>query len=196
MASCIPSILLWEEPALSLAAFLPPLAALAALTCSSLVSVLAWAALLLLAGVAGIKLYVYVMVHLLAKLPPDWDPLAPVYRLELTVPGDRVAALSHTATDLLNSTLGELRRLFLAESLVDTAKFGASLYCLTYIGSWFNLLSLVILAWCALFSLPRLYRDNQAAVDEVVTSVTSKVDELKGMVSSSLPAGAGGRKED
>ena len=27
-----------------------------------------------------------------------------------------------------------MRRLFLAESIIDTLKFGASLYCLTYIG--------------------------------------------------------------
>ena len=30
---------------------------------------------------------------------------------------------------------GELKRLFMAESILDTAKFGLSLYCLTYIGT-------------------------------------------------------------
>ena len=51
----------------------------------------------------------------------------------------------------------------------------ANLYCLTYKdhgvsedndecvdpGSWFNLLTLLIVAWCALFVLPKLYLNNQ-----------------------------------
>jgi len=88
----------------------------------------------------------------------------------------------------VNSAIGELRRLFLAESILDTAKFGASLYCLTYIGCWFNLLTLVIVAWCALFSLPRLYLNNQETVDDLVGSVMGKMDELKGKVNAVVPA--------
>merc|ERR1719431_2384533 len=129
------------------------------------------------------------MVTLLGKLPPDSssDPLAILTTLDLTIPADCVLGVSHTATDIVNSTLGELRRLFLAESILDTVKFGASLYCLTYIGSWFNLVTLVIVAWCALFSLPRLYLNNQESVDDLVSSVMGKVDELKGKVNAVVP---------
>lgn len=202
-SSSIPPLLLWTDTPSSAAVFLPPLLLLVALTKTSLISVLAWLSLLLLAVVAGGRLYVFVMVNLLAKLPADSpDPLAMLYNVELTVPADRVAGLSHTATDLVNSVLGELKRLFLAESILDTAKFGLSLYCLTYIGSWFNLLTLVILAWCALFSLPRLYVNNQVAVDEVVASVMGKVnevqgkmDEVKGKVNSVIPVGGGAKEE-
>merc|ERR1712110_926565 len=124
------------------------------------------------------------MVNLLAKLPNDGssDPLSVVYDVDLTIPADKVAGLSHMATDVVNSTLGELRRLFLAESIIDTIKFGASLYCLTYIGSWFNLLTLLIVAWCALFVLPKLYLNNQESVDETVNMVMGKVNGIKGTV--------------
>merc|ERR1719300_1854102 len=112
------------------------------------------------------------------------------------------AGLSHMATDVVNSTLGELRRLFLAESIIDTIKFGASLYCLTYIGSWFNLLTLLIIGWCALFALPKVYLNNQESVDETVSMVMGKVEgirgtvgEIKEKVDAVVPIGAGVKEE-
>jgi len=36
-----------------------------------------------------------------------------------------------------------------------------AMYLLTYIGGWFNGLTIIISAWVATFSVPRLYRDNQ-----------------------------------
>ena len=47
-------------------------------------------------------------------------------------------------------------RLFLVENMVDTIKFGLSLWCLTYIGSWFNAMTLVILAWVTAFTVPKV----------------------------------------
>ena len=44
---------------------------------------------------------------------------------------------------------------------MDTIKFGLSLWGLTYIGSWFNAMTLIILAWVAAFSIPKLYKMNQ-----------------------------------
>jgi hypothetical protein len=36
-----------------------------------------------------------------------------------------------------------------------------AMYMLTYIGGWINGLSIVIGAWVAVFSVPRIYKDNQ-----------------------------------
>ena len=44
---------------------------------------------------------------------------------------------------------------------VDTVKFGLSLWFLTYIGAWFNAMTLIVLAWLAAFSLPKAYLMNQ-----------------------------------
>ena len=52
----------------------------------------------------------------------------------MTVPAENVVDLSNYATDIINSGLAELKRLFFCENVIDTAKFGLSLYCLTYIG--------------------------------------------------------------
>jgi len=188
----LPAILTWTEPEKSGVLFAPVLLALLGLCYNSLISVLAYSALALLTLVAGCKTYTYVMVKVLKKLPaePSSDPLTPFYDINLEVPADSVVNLSAYVTDIVNSGLSELRRLFLAENLLDSAKFGISLYCLTYIGSWFNLLTLVILAWVALFTLPKLYLNNQPAVDDVVEKLKAQVLELQGKVVSFLPAAA------
>jgi uncharacterized membrane protein len=67
-------------------------------------------------------------------------------------------------------------------------KFGLCLYVLTFIGSWFNALTLVILAWVGLFTLPKIYLNNQDQVDEVMAKVKVQVDEVKGKVMDVLPA--------
>merc|ERR1711934_453843 len=73
-------------------------------------------------------------------------------------------------------------------SPVDTLKFGLCLYVLTYVGAWFNALTLVILAWIGVFTLPKLYLNNQVAVDEMVTKVAGQVNEVKTKVVEALPA--------
>ena len=67
-------------------------------------------------------------------------------------------------------------------------KFGLCLYVLTYVGAWFNALTLVILAWIGVFTLPKLYLINQAAVDKVVGKVAGQVNEVKAKMVEALPA--------
>jgi len=38
------------------------------------------------------------------------------------------------------------------------------MYLLTYVGGFFNGLTVIITGWVATFSIPRLYRDNQVSV--------------------------------
>merc|ERR1712062_856547 len=95
--------------------------------------------------------------------------------------------MSPCIASVVNKTTTELRRLFLVDSMVDTIKFGLSLWLLTYIGAWFNALTLVILAWVAFFTLPKLYVNNQAQVDEVVEKVMAQVNEVKAKVVALIP---------
>lgn len=54
-----------------------------------------------------------------------------------------------------NAAVSELRRLFLVEDFVDSLKFGVLLWCLTYVGSWFNGMTLIIIGKfsCTLYSI-------------------------------------------
>lgn len=64
---------------------------------------------------------------------------------ELALPQEKVQQIANVGVVHINAFLAELRRLFLVEDLVDSIKFGLLLWCLTYLGAWFNGMTLVIL---------------------------------------------------
>ncbi len=64
---------------------------------------------------------------------------------DVTIPTEKIHEVADLSAARLNASLLELRRLFLVEDLVDSIKFAVLLWCFTYVGSWFNGLTLVIL---------------------------------------------------
>ncbi|KAG8328851.1 hypothetical protein J6590_100229, partial [Homalodisca vitripennis] len=98
--------------------------------------------------------------------------------LELSLPQDKVREIVDTAVVHINAAIVELRRLFLVEDLVDSIKFGVCLWCLTYVGAIFNGMTLVILVFVALFTVPRIYENNKASIDTYIDMGRSKVAEI------------------
>ena len=182
----MPAIVYWEDPVVSGGVFGAVLVVLLALSSYSLITVVSYTCLTLLMVVLGVKVYSYVMV-MMKKAEPGSDPLAKVSAMPVTIPDDTITNMSPCLASVVNKTTTELRRLFLVEDMVDTIKFGLSLWLLTYIGSWFNMLTLLILAWVTLFSAPKLYVLNQAQVDEVMGQVMSQIEEVKGKVLAMIP---------
>ena len=70
---------------------------------------------------------------------------------------------------------------------MDTLKFGLSLYVMTYVGACFNLLTLSIFSWIAIFTAPRLYISHHALLDDVAGKAVGKVNQVKAKVMESLP---------
>ena len=64
------------------------------------------------------------------------------------------------------------------------------MYMLTYVGRIINGLTILILIWVSIFSAPRIYRDNQAKIDEAIGPIKIKIDELMSKVKG------GAKKED
>jgi len=181
------SLVYWQDPILTGAVFGSVLTALISLCYCSLLSVTAYSALALLTAVGGIKLYSFVMVKA-GKAMQDSDPLACVSSVKLSVPEEAIRDHSGCIAGTINFLLSKARSLFLVENPVDTLKFGLCLYVLTYVGAWFNALTLVTMAWVAIFTLPKLYLNNQPQVDEVIAKVKAQVDEIKDKVIEALPA--------
>ena len=100
--------------------------------------------------------------------------------MSLSVPEDLITAHAPGVTGAINAALTRAKALFLLTNLVrllsvtltilimlaqvDTLEFGL---CLTFLGAWFNALTLVTLVWVAAFTLPKLYLKSQAAVAEL-----------------------------
>lgn len=68
-----------------------------------------------------------------------------VLDLDLTLPAEKVHEFADVAVAHVNAAMSELRRLFLVEDFVDSLKFGVLLWCLSYVGSWFNGMTLIII---------------------------------------------------
>jgi len=191
----LPSILYWEDPIQTGAIFGTVLVILLSLASYSLITVVSYTCITLLLVVVGVKAYSYVMV-MMKKAEPGSNPLSMVEAMPVTVPAETISNMSPCVAGSINKMTTELRRLFLVEDMVDTIKFGLSLWLLTYIGSWFNMLTLLILAWILLFSTPKLYQQNQAQVDEVLGQVMTQVEDVKGKVLALIPNKAAVKKED
>jgi len=176
----------WDNPAASAGMFSGVLALLVSICYYSLVSVLAYISLGLLAAIMAIKVYSTVMVFM-KKTEPGSDPLQCVQCADLSIPPEKVADITGFLVDVINPSIMELRRLFLLESIFDTVKFILCLWGLTYIGSWFNMMTLIILTWVGFFTLPLVYKNNQAAVDDVVGQVNSQISDIKEKVMGVIP---------
>jgi len=103
------------------------------------------------------------------------------------IPKDKVAECAELCTERINAAVRELKRLFLVEDIVDSIKFGVALWVLSYIGAWFNLLTLVIIDVVLIFTLPKIYEEHQTKIDEYAGIAYSKVCELAAQAKSKLP---------
>lgn len=68
-----------------------------------------------------------------------------ILEVELTLPSEKVHEVADVAVAHANAAVAELRRLFLVEDFIDSLKFGVVLWCFTYLGSWFNGMTLIII---------------------------------------------------
>merc|ERR1712203_814381 len=177
----------WEDPIYSGVVFGTVLITLVSICYYSLISVLAYVSLSLLLAVIGIKIYTYVMVTFLKK--ETVNPIAKFAGCDMTIPADTVNDYANRATDKLNCAIKELRRLFMVDNMLDSIKFGLSLWVLTYIGSWFNAMTLLIMAWVGLFSIPKVYVNNKAQIDPVLDQVKAKLNEVSDKVTALMPQG-------
>lgn len=98
--------------------------------------------------------------------------------LDLTLNPDKVREITDLAVVHVNTAIVELRRRFLVEDLIDSIKFGVLLWCLTYVGAWFNGLSLLIIAYVGLFTIPKVYENNKTQIDANIEIVKGKINEV------------------
>ncbi|CAH0581066.1 unnamed protein product [Chrysodeixis includens] len=190
----VESLIYWRSAAHSGAALGAGLALLVALACCSVVSVLAYASLLALSAAVAFRIYKNVLQAV--QKTNDGHPFKWLLQQDISVPAERAQALAAAATAHLNAALAELRRLFLVEDLVDSLKFGVLLWCLTYVGACFNGITLIILGWIALFTLPKAYEMNKAQVDANLEFVRGKINEISAKVRAAVPLGRKAEDKD
>jgi hypothetical protein len=87
----------------------------------------------------------------------------------------------------VNCVLSQTRDLIFVNKFVNTLKFGVSAWILSYIGEWFNGLSLVIVGVIAAFTAPPLYKKYETEINQQVGVVMKKLNQVVSQVKSKIP---------
>ncbi|XP_005001380.1 reticulon-2 isoform X1 [Cavia porcellus] len=170
-------LLYWKDTRTSGVVFTGLMVSLLCLLHFSIVSVAAHVALLLLC--ATISLRVYRKVLQAVHRGDGANPFQAYLDVDLTLTREQTEHLSQQIASHVVSTATQLRHFFLVEDLVDSLKLALLFYILTFVGAVFNGLTLLILGVIALFTVPLLYRQHQAQIDQYVGLVTNQLSHIK-----------------
>ncbi|ESP02876.1 hypothetical protein LOTGIDRAFT_230377 [Lottia gigantea] len=151
----------------------------------SVLSVVAYLSLALLTVTLSFRVYKNIMGAV--QKSNEGHPFKQYLEADLELPEDKVKPAVETILSHINCTAKEVRRLFLIEDLVDSIKFGILLWLLTYIGSWFNGMTLIILGVVAIFTLPKVYETYKVQIDNYVGMATTQINKVMTQVQEKVP---------
>jgi hypothetical protein len=183
----VESLIYWRDPKKSGPVFGIGLVLLIAMSCFSLISVFAYVSLIALLGTICFRIYKNILQAV--QKTSEGHPFQEFLDLDLSLSQEKIQQIVTVGVAHLNALVAELRRLFLVEDLIDSIKFGLLLWCLTYLGAWFNGMTLVIIAFVALFTLPKVYENNKQTIDTNLDLVRSKITEITDKVKAAIPIG-------
>lgn len=162
-----------------------------ALTFFSIISVVAYSALGLILASSLIRVYKAIMNTLgkSTETPFDhvWDK---VLSLNVSLSPEKTHEFLDASLGSLNSSFVYFKQVLLVEDKFATLKVGLFLYLLTYIGAWFNGMTLITVTYLALFSVPVFYEKNKTKIDEYVNFATGQVTSVISKVSSTVLGGS------
>ncbi|XP_034936559.1 reticulon-1-A-like isoform X5 [Chelonus insularis] len=181
------SLIYWRQPEKTGLVFGITLGILFSLAYFSLISVFSYVALLTLVGTMGFRIYKTILQAI--QKTSDGHPFKDILELDLTLPSEKVHEVADIAVAHVNAAIFELRRLFLIEDFIDSLKLGVGLWCLTYVGSWFNGMTLIIIGVVALFTLPKVYETNKTQIDQNLALVQGKINEITAYIKAAIPLG-------
>ncbi|KAM8860291.1 uncharacterized protein AB9W97_019885 isoform 2-T2 [Spinachia spinachia] len=178
-------LLYWRDVKKTGVVFGAALLLLLSLTVCSIVSVCSYIGLALLSVTICFRIYKGILQAI--QKSDEGHPFKQYLDQEVALSEDVVHKYSDLALAKLNKTVGELRRLFLVEDLIDSIKFAGLMWILTYVGSLFNGLTILILVLIGVFSCPIVYEKHQAQIDHYVALVNNQVKDVVGKVQAKVP---------
>lgn len=178
-------LLYWKDTRTSGVVFTGLMVSLLCLLHFSIVSVAAHVALLLLCGTISLRVYRKVL-HAVHR-GDGANPFQAYLDVDLTLTREQTARLSQQIASQVVFAATQLRHFFLVEDLVDSLKLALLFYILTFVGAVFNGLTLLILGVIGLFTVPLLYRQHQAQIDQYVGLVTNQLSHIKAKIRAKIP---------
>jgi len=151
----------------------------------SVLSVVAYLSLAILAVTLSFRVYKNIMQAV--QKSGEGHPFKDYLEADIELNDQKTSKVVKLVMKHTNNTVRELRRLFLVEDLVDTIKFGLLLWVLTYIGSWFNGMTLIINSVVIVFTLPKVYETYKVQIDNYLAMARSQFNKILHQVQSKLP---------
>ncbi|XP_023391119.1 reticulon-2 isoform X4 [Pteropus vampyrus] len=185
MGSKVADLLYWKDTRTSGVVFTGLMVSLLCLLHFSIVSVAAHVALLLLCGTISLRVYRKVL-HAVHR-GDSINPFQVYLDVDLTLTREQTERLSQQIASQVVSAATQLRHFFLVEDLVDSLKLALLFYILTFVGAVFNGLTLLILGVIGLFTVPLLYRQHQAQIDQYVGLVNNQLSHIKAKIRAKIP---------
>jgi len=183
--SKVVDLVYWKDLKKSGIVFGAGLVLLFSLVFYTVLSLVAYVSLLALAVTISFRIYKNILAAV--QKSQDGHPFKEYLEKDIEVSKGRAHHIADTIICYVNKIAAELRRLFLAEDLVDSIKFGILLWLATYIGAWFNGLTLAILAFVAAFTFPKVYETHKEQIDGYVKIAHDKINEFVDLAKSKVP---------
>ncbi|KAI7805891.1 reticulon-1, partial [Triplophysa rosa] len=178
-------LLHWRDVKQSGLMFGSVLLLLFSLTQFSVVSVIAYLALAVLSATISFRIYKSVMQAV--QKTDEGHPFKAYLEVNIALSADQISKYVDKIQMYVNSTMKELRRLFLVQDLVDSIKFAVLMWLLTYVGALFNGLTLMILVVISMFSVPVVYEKYQTQIDQYLGLVRTQVNSIMGKIREKVP---------
>uniref|UniRef100_A0A2C9L6P3 Reticulon-like protein n=1 Tax=Biomphalaria glabrata TaxID=6526 RepID=A0A2C9L6P3_BIOGL len=158
---------------------------LVSLAIFSVLSVIAYLSLAVLTVTFSFVVYKKIMAAV--QKSNDGHPFKPFLEMDISLSESKLKSVIQSVLKNVNCLTHELRRLFLIEDIVDSIKFGLLLWVLTYIGSWFSGMFLIILDIVLLFTVPKVYETYQVQIDNYIGLAKAQVNNIITIIQSKLP---------
>jgi hypothetical protein len=181
----VKDLIYWRDVKKSGVVFGGLLVLLVALALLSIISVVAYLSLTALA--ITFSFVIYKKVTGAVRKSTDGHPFSCLLDREINLNEDKLKPVIQTVLRKVNAVAQELRHLFLIEDTVDSIKFGVLLWALTYIGSWFSDLALIITVTVLVFTVPKLYETYQVQIDNYVGLAKAQINTYLSIIQSKVP---------
>ncbi|XP_064790153.1 reticulon-4a isoform X2 [Oncorhynchus masou masou] len=184
-AEAVVELLYWRDVKTSGVVFGAGLSLLLSLTLCSIVSVSSYITLVLLSVTICFRIYKGILQAI--QKSDEGHPFKLYLDQDVGLSEETVHKYSDCALARFNTTVIELRRLFLVEDLVDSLKFAVLMWILTYVGALFNGLTLLILGLVGMFSFPIIYEKYKVQIDHYVGMANKQVKDIIATVQAKVP---------
>jgi len=170
-------LIYWKDIKKSAAVAASSLFLLIALSIFSVLSVVSYISLAVLTVTFSYAVYKRTLAAV--QKSNEGHPFGQYLEMDLTISPEKAQEYAEIISSYMATYVGELRRLVLVEDMIDSIKFGIFLWVMTYIGAWFNGLTLLILGLVSMFSLPKTYEVYQEQIDAYLALAQ---DQVKGIM--------------